>query len=275
MAAGASDPSSTYLASALTTAPHLLGFPVIGNLPAFLIVALITVILIIGIRESANSNNAMVLLKIGVILFFCAVGLTLIKPHHWTDPALGGFAPNGWAGISAGAAIIFFSYIGFDATSTAAEEAKDPARDMPFGIIMSLVVCTVLYIVLSLVMTGMAPWNRLGTAEPMITALALADGSPRLLNISRFIVSLGAVVAMSSVLLVFQLGQPRIFMSMARTACSRRFWRGSTRGSRPPTSVPSSPASSSPPSRRSPTSPRWWTSPTSGRCLPSCWCRPA
>ncbi|HEY4648990.1 MAG TPA: amino acid permease, partial [Gemmatimonadales bacterium] len=157
-----------------------------------------------------------VLLKIGVILFFCTVGFTLIKPHHWTDPTLGGFAPNGWAGISAGAAIIFFSYIGFDATSTAAEEAKDPGRDMPFGIIMSLVVCTVLYIILALVMTGMAPWNRLGTAEPMITALALADGSPHLLSISRLIVSLGAVIAMSSVLLVFQLGQPRIFMSMAR-----------------------------------------------------------
>jgi APA family basic amino acid/polyamine antiporter len=158
----------------------------------------------------------MVVLKIGVILFFCAVGATLIRPENWNTPALGGFAPNGWAGISAGAAIIFFSYIGFDATSTAAEEAKDPARDMPFGIIMSLIVCTVLYVVLALVMTGVAPWNKLGTPEPMITALALAEGSPKLLAISRLIVSLGAVIAMSSVLLVFQLGQPRIFMSMAR-----------------------------------------------------------
>src|SRR5689334_12792622 len=216
IAGGASDPTNQYLASALATAPRLFGFPVIANLPAFLIVALITVILVIGIRESANSNNAMVLLKIAIILFFCAVGVTLIKPTNWNDPAQGGFAPNGFAGISAGAAIIFFSYIGFDATSTAAEEARDPARDMPFGIIMSLVVCTVLYIVLSLVMTGMAPWKQLGTPEPMITALALADGSPRLITVSRFIVSLGAVVAMSSVLLVFQLGQPRIFMSMSR-----------------------------------------------------------
>src|SRR6185437_5414973 len=114
-----------------------------------------------------------------------AVGLTLLRPENWTNPATGGFAPNGFAGISAGAAIIFFSYIGFDATSTAAEEAKDPARDMPFGIIMSLIVCTVLYIVLALVMTGMAPWNKLGTPEPMITALALADGSPKLLALSR------------------------------------------------------------------------------------------
>ena len=177
---------------------------------------MITVILVIGIRESAGTNNAMVLLKVGIIIFFCTVGITLIKPEHWNDPATGGFAPNGFAGISAGAAIIFFSYIGFDATSTAAEEARDPARDMPFGIIMSLVVCTVLYILVSAVMTGMAPWQKLGTAEPMITALALANGSPRLITASRLIVSLGAVVAMSSVLLVFQLGQPRIFMSMAR-----------------------------------------------------------
>jgi basic amino acid/polyamine antiporter, APA family len=216
VAAGSANPSAQYLASALSSAPHLFGFPVIANLPAFLIVALITVLLVIGIRESANSNNAMVLLKIAVILFFCAVGATLIKPEYWNNPAVGGFAPNGWKGISAGAAIIFFSYIGFDATSTAAEEAKDPGKDMPFGIIMSLIVCTVLYIVLALVMTGMAPWNQLGTPEPMITALALADGSPRLLSISRLIVSLGAVIAMSSVLLVFQLGQPRIFMSMSR-----------------------------------------------------------
>jgi APA family basic amino acid/polyamine antiporter len=205
-----------YLASALSGAPRLLGIPFIANVPAFFAVAMITVILVIGIRESASTNNAMVLLKIGIILFFCAVGLTLIKPQHWNDPSTGGFAPNGFAGISAGAAIIFFSYIGFDATSTAAEEAKDPGKDMPFGIIMSLVICTVLYIILSLVMTGMAPWQKLGTPEPMITALALADGSPRLITASRLIVSLGAVIAMSSVLLVFQLGQPRIFMSMAR-----------------------------------------------------------
>ena len=216
VAKGATDPSTTYLASALSSAPHLFGIPLIANLPAFLVVALITVILVIGVKESADSNNAMVVLKIGIIFFFVAVGVSLIRPHNWTDAATGGFAPNGWKGISAGAAIIFFSYIGFDATSTAAEEARDPARDMPFGIIMSLVVCTILYVVLATVMTGMAPWNKLGTAEPMITALSLADGSPRLLDISRLIVSLGAVVAMSSVLLVFQLGQPRIFMSMAR-----------------------------------------------------------
>ncbi|MEO8226206.1 MAG: amino acid permease [Gemmatimonadota bacterium] len=216
IAGGATDAANVYLASAAAGGPRIFGLPVIFNLPAFLIVALITVVLVIGIKESANSNNAMVLLKIAIILFFCAVGATLIKPINWHNPMTGGFAPNGFRGISAGAAIIFFSYIGFDATSTAAEESRNPAKDMPFGIIMSLIVCTVIYILLAVVMTGMAPWRSLGTAEPMITALAMADGSPKLLGISRFIVALGAVIAMTSVLLVFQLGQPRIFMSMAR-----------------------------------------------------------
>jgi APA family basic amino acid/polyamine antiporter len=216
VAAGATDPNQVYLASAIAEAPRAFGFPLIVNLPAFLVVCLITMILIRGVRQSANSNNAMVLLKIGIILFFIAVGVFLIKPENWTNPATGGFAPNGFAGISAGAAIIFFSYIGFDAVSTAAEESKDPKRDMPFGIIMSLVVCTVLYIALSAVMTGMAPWKVLGTAEPMITALQYTDGPPALLKASRLIISLGAVIAMGSVLLVFQLGQPRIFFSMAR-----------------------------------------------------------
>ena len=216
IASGATDPTQTYLASAIADAPRILGLPFIVNLPAFLVVGVITIILVRGVRESANSNNAMVLLKIGIILFFIAVGIFLIKPLNWTNPATGGFAPNGVAGIGAGAAIIFFSYIGFDAVSTAAEESKDPKRDMPFGIIMSLVVCTVLYIALSAVMTGMAPWKTLGTAEPMITALQYSDGPPALLKASRLIVSLGAVIAMGSVLLVFQLGQPRIFFSMAR-----------------------------------------------------------
>jgi APA family basic amino acid/polyamine antiporter len=216
VAAGATDAYNLYIASALSQAPRLFGIPVIANIPAVLIIVFITIILLVGIRESANWNTAMVVLKIAVILFFVAVGSTLVNPDRWTDPALGGFAPNGWAGISAGAAIIFFSYIGFDATSTAAEEAKDPGRDMPFGIMMSLVICTVLYVLLAAVMTGMAAWNKLGTPEPMITALSLAEGSPRLLAVSRLIVALGAVIAMSSVLLVFQLGQPRIFMSMAR-----------------------------------------------------------
>ena len=215
-AGGATDATTQYLAAAWTTAPHLGSLPFIINLPAVAVVALITVILVIGIKESADTNNAMVLLKVGIILFFIAIGLFLIRPHNWTNPTTGGFSPNGAAGISAAAAIIFFSYIGFDAVSTAAEETKNPPRDMPFGIIMSLIVTTVLYIAISIVMTGMAPWKTLGTAEPMITALQFASGPPGLLNFSRLIIALGAVIAMGSVLLVFQLGQPRIFFSMSR-----------------------------------------------------------
>ena len=216
LGAGANDPTTQYLASAWTGAPHIGGLPVIFNAPAFCVVAVLTVILVIGIKESANSNNAMVLLKLGIIVFFLCVGVFLIRPENYNNPATGGFAPNGFKGISAAAAIIFFSYIGFDAVSTAAEEAKDPARDMPFGIIMSLIICTVLYILLSLVLTGIAPWQQLGTPEPMITALQFAQGPPGLLTFSRFIIALGAVAAMGSVLLVFQLGQPRIFYSMSR-----------------------------------------------------------
>ncbi len=214
--AGGADASMQFLGSAWTTAPHLLGIPFIVNLPAAAVVFLITILLVIGIKESANTNTAMVVLKVGIILFFLAVGAFLIHPGNWTNPATGGFAPNGAAGVSAAAAIIFFAYIGFDAVSTAAEETKNPAKDMPFGIVMSLIVCTVLYIALAAVLTGIAPWRQLGTPEPMITALQFANGPPALLNASRFIIALGAVIAMGSVLLVFQLGQPRIFFSMAR-----------------------------------------------------------
>ncbi|HUX34346.1 MAG TPA: amino acid permease [Gemmatimonadaceae bacterium] len=216
LSSGGGDATTQYLASAWSGAPHVFGIPIIANLPAVLVVALITVVLVVGIKESADTNNAMVVLKVVIILFFIAVGTFLIRPHNWTNPDTGGFNPNGIKGISAGAAIIFFSYIGFDAVSTAAEETRNPAKDMPFGIIMSLLICTVLYIAISIVMTGMAPWKTLGTAEPMITALRFAQGPAGLINASRFIVSLGAVIAMGSVLLVFQLGQPRIFFSMAR-----------------------------------------------------------
>jgi APA family basic amino acid/polyamine antiporter len=216
LSAGATDPVTTFLASAWTSAPHFIGIPLVINLPAAAVVLVITTILVLGIRESANANNAMVILKVGIILFFIAVGAVLINPENWTNPSMGGFAPNGFKGVSAAAAIIFFAYIGFDAVSTAAEETKNPAKDMPFGIIMSLLICTVLYVAVSAVLTGMAPWQNLGTPEPMITALQLANGPPALLNASRFIIALGAVIAMGSVLLVFQLGQPRIFFSMSR-----------------------------------------------------------
>jgi APA family basic amino acid/polyamine antiporter len=214
VAQGATDPINTHLATAVDLAPRILDIPIIVNLPAVAIVAAITALLVYGIRESATSNSIMVLIKVLIVLFFIGVGAFFIEPSNYV--AHGGFAPNGFKGIGMAAAIIFFAYIGFDAVSTAAEEAKNPGRDMPFGIIMSLVICTGIYILVSVVMTGMAPWNQLGTAEPMITALQLANGSPGLLNFSRFVVALGAVFAMTTVLLVFQLGQPRIFFSMAR-----------------------------------------------------------
>ncbi len=214
LASGASDPATVYLASAVAEAPRFLALPIIVNLPAVLIVAALTALLVYGIHESARSNSLMVLVKIGVVLFFIVVGAAFIEPSNYT--AYDGFAPNGWKGITSAAAIIFFAYIGFDAVSTAAEEAKDPGRDMPFGIIMSLLICTVLYVIVAGVMVGMAPWRQLGTAEPMLTALQLASGNERLLSGARVIIAFGAVVAMTSVLLVFQLGQPRIFFSMAR-----------------------------------------------------------
>jgi APA family basic amino acid/polyamine antiporter len=214
LASGATDPGTAYLASAVTGAPQLFGLPIIVNVPAVAIVALLTVVLVYGIRESATTNSVMVLVKIGIVLFFIALGAFFIRPENYT--VHGGFAPNGFKGIASAAAIIFFAYIGFDAVSTAAEETKNPAKDMPFGIIVSLVITTVLYILVALVMTGMTPWRQLDTAEPMLTALQLSGGSPKLLGFGSFVIALGAVFAMASVLLVFQLGQPRIFFSMAR-----------------------------------------------------------
>jgi len=214
IAAGEGTPALEHVAHALEDAPRIAGMPLIFNLPALLIVAAITVLLVRGVKESAGSNAIMVVLKLGIVLVFVVIGLMYVNPSNYT--AHGGFAPNGFKGISTAAAIIFFAYIGFDAVSTAAEEAKDPKRDMPFGIIASLLICTVLYILVALVLTGIAPWNQVGTAEPMLTALELAGGKGFLLGFARVAVGVGAVIAMTSVLLVFQLGQPRIFFSMAR-----------------------------------------------------------
>lgn len=196
--AGASD--------ALAQAPRVLGIPIIFNLPAMGIVLLLTIVLVRGIRESARLNSAMVILKLAVIAFFLGMGAFFVRPENWTP-----FAPNGWGGISAAAAIIFFAYIGFDAVSTASEEARNPQRDMPIGMIASLVVCTLIYMAVALVLTGMLNWKQLGTAEPLATAF-----SARGMNWIAGVISFGAVFATTSVLLVFQIGQPRILFSMAR-----------------------------------------------------------
>ncbi|MEJ2215515.1 MAG: amino acid permease [Gemmatimonadota bacterium] len=193
-------------AEAWTTAPHLFGLPIIFNLPAVLIVAAITWILVIGIRESAWANTAMVILKLSILAIFIAIGATWVKPQNWTP-----FAPNGWAGIATGAALIFFAYIGFDAVSTAAEEAKTPQKDLPRAMIYSLIITSIIYVVVTVVMTGLTPWTKLGVADPLASAFV-----ERGHNWAAGLISLGAVVSMASVLLVFQLGQPRIFFSMAR-----------------------------------------------------------
>jgi len=192
---------------ALAAAPRVLGLPIVFNLPAVLIIVLITWILVRGISESAGFNSAMVVLKLAIVGFFIAVGACYVKPANWTP-----FAPNGFTGISSAAAIIFFAYIGFDAVSTAAEETRNPQRDMPIGIIASLIVCTVIYVAVALVLTGMVKWDQFsGVADPL--AKAFTD---RGMNWTAGIISFGAVFATTSVLLVFQLGQPRIFFSMAR-----------------------------------------------------------
>jgi len=190
----------------LAAAPHAFGVPIVLNLPAVLIVALVTWVLVIGVKESARVNNLMVALKIVILLLFVAVGCTYVRSDHFTP-----FFPGGWAGVQAGAALIFFSFIGFDAVSTAAEECRDPRRDIPIGILGSLGVCTLLYIAVATVLVGIMPWSDLGVADPLARALAFI-GQDR----AAGMVSFGAVVAMTAVLLVFQLGQPRIFFSMSR-----------------------------------------------------------
>ncbi|MEW5981297.1 MAG: amino acid permease [Acidobacteriota bacterium] len=193
-------------AEAFNLAPRVAGMPVVLDLPAFLIVALITWVLVRGIRESAWLNSSMVALKLGIIGFFIIVGAFYVRPENWTP-----FAPNGFRGISSAAAIIFFAYIGFDAVSTAAEETRNPQRDMPIAMIASLIVCTIIYILTAAVLTGMLAWTELGTAEPLATAFSALG-----MHWVAGIISLGAVFATTSVLIVFQLGQPRIFFSMAR-----------------------------------------------------------
>jgi basic amino acid/polyamine antiporter, APA family len=197
-------------------APHLFGIPIVFNILAFGIVALITIVLVIGIRESATMNTTMVLLKLIVLGFFVAVGWSYMKPANFHP-----FLPNGWVGVQSGAAIVFFAYIGFDAVTTVAEETRRPSRDLPIGIIGSLVISTVIYILVALVFIGIMPFDvlrqKLATeqAEPLTMALQYAN-IERWGNVFVGIVAFGSVVAHTAVLLVFQLGQPRIFFSMAR-----------------------------------------------------------
>ncbi|MCI0606731.1 amino acid permease [bacterium] len=205
-AGGQIDPSLALAYEAWTSHPTIAGIPIIFNFLAVFVIGVITWLLVIGVKESARTNNIMVGIKLVILFFFIYAGWKYVKPENWTP-----FMPNGLKGVWVGASLIFFAYIGFDAISTASEECKNPGKDMPIGIIGSLVVCTLIYIVVAVVLTGMVPWNQLGVADPLAAAFD-SVGS----NVSAGVVAFGAVIAMSAVLLVFQYGQPRIFFSMSR-----------------------------------------------------------
>jgi APA family basic amino acid/polyamine antiporter len=190
----------------LQTAPHVAGIPILIHLPASSIVMLITVLLLQGAKESVRANNIMVVIKLLALGLFVAVGATHLHGANYHP-----FAPNGFTGIHQGAAIVFFAYIGFDAISTAAEETINPQRNLPIGILGGLAICTVIYVIVGAVLTGMVPYKELAVADPLARALQLAG-----FNAVGWIVALGAAVSMSAVLLVFQYGQPRIFFAMAR-----------------------------------------------------------
>src|ERR1700704_1401053 len=190
----------------LDTAPRIAGIPILINVPAFAIVALITWLLMLGVRESARANNIMVAVKLIVLALFIVMGTQHINTANYHP-----FAPNGFKGIHQGAAIVFFAYIGFDAISTAAEETMNPQRNLPIGILGGLGICTLIYVIVGFVLTGMVPYKELAVADPLSRALELAG-----FKTVGWIVALGAAVSMSAVLLVFQYGQPRIFFAMAR-----------------------------------------------------------
>jgi basic amino acid/polyamine antiporter, APA family len=192
--------------NAWTNAPQIGNIRLIADIPALGIVALITWICYIGIRESKVTNNIMVLLKIGILLLVIGCGAFYVDPKNWHP-----FAPNGIAGVLKGVSGVFFAYIGFDAISTTAEECRNPRRDIPLSMFFALLITTVLYIVVSLVLTGMVHYSELGVSDP----LAFAFSRVHLDKLSG-IIALSAVIAMASVLLVFQIGQPRIWMSMSR-----------------------------------------------------------
>jgi len=205
--------TASRLPEVMAGAPHVLGVPVVFNGLAFAIVVAVTVVLVWGVRESARFNGVMVAVKIAVLAFFVLACTRYVRPDNWHP-----FAPNGLGGVGAGAAVIFFAYIGFDAVSTCAEECKNPGRDMPVGILGSLAVCTVIYVGVAAVFTGLVPYAELASldAGKRAEALAIAMEYAKTPHWMVGVVALGSVVAQTSVLLVFQLGQPRILFAMAR-----------------------------------------------------------
>ena len=195
-----------YQAMAWTSAPGFGSLKLIANLPALAIVALITYLVYIGIKETKRATNAMVILKIAVVIAVILVGFFYVTPANWSP-----FLPNEFSGVMKGVSGVFFAYIGFDAISTTAEECKDPQRDLPKGMIYSLIICTVLYILIALVLTGMVNYTELQVADPLAFVFKRVG-----LDEISYIISISAVIATASVLLIFQMGQPRIWMSMSR-----------------------------------------------------------
>jgi len=192
--------------TAWTTAPNLLGIRVIADLPALFIVISITGVIYVGINESKTMGNIMVGLKLSVILMVIAVGFFYVDTNNWTP-----FAPNGFSGVMKGVSAVFFAYIGFDAISVCAEESKNPQKDLPRAMIYSLIICTILYILISLVLTGMVPYTELAVGDPLAYIFERHH-----INWFSGIIAASAIVAMASVLLVFQMGQPRIWMRMSK-----------------------------------------------------------
>src|SRR5215471_7018525 len=211
----------TKMPDVVKAAPHIFGIPIIFNVFAFLIVTVITIVLVWGIRESANFNFWMVSIKLVVLAFFALVCFKYVRPANWHP-----FAPNGFQGIATGAAIVFFAYIGFDAVSTVAEECRNPKRDMPIGIIGSLILCTIIYAVIAAVFTGLIPYPALTKtlASEQAEPLTLAMKYVSMPNWMVGVVAFGSVIAHTAVLLVFQLGQPRIFFAMSRDGLLPKFF---------------------------------------------------
>ena len=192
--------------TAWTTSPIIGSFHFVADLPALLIIVLITALIYRGMKESRNASNIMVVVKLCVVLLVIAVGIFYVDTANW-DP----FAPNGVTGVLKGVSAVFFAYIGFDAISTTAEECKDPQRDLPRGMMWAIIICTLLYIAIALVLTGMVNFSLLNVGDPLAFVFQELN-----LKWMSGIIAVSAVVAMASVLLVFQMGQPRIWMSMSR-----------------------------------------------------------
>lgn len=188
--------------------PNIGGVPIVADLPALMIVLVITSLVYIGIRESKFASNIMTVLKVAVILLVIFLGLNYVNPANWSP-----FAPNGVEGVLKGVSAVFFAYIGFDALSTTAEECKNPRRDLPIAMILSLVICTILYIAVALVLTGMVSYTRLDVGDPL--AFVFGPEGANLPWVAG-IIAVSAVIALATVFLVFQIGQPRIWMAMSR-----------------------------------------------------------